>query len=193
MYLSICFAFVPVRVLPTARSKTPRPYLCMKKGGGSKKKKPNAISRLSNEEKARIDQIAERYGVQLPKPGDQLDRKYTKAQPEEPKTLYQSLASAVGVEALNFVEQGVYITLGALLTFLITCGLSISSEAFFKATGKDIPESLESLASIIQGFFTPALVIFLLLSSALGIYKQSQLESGASSYSSLRKSSQEEE
>ncbi|PXF48535.1 hypothetical protein BWQ96_01704 [Gracilariopsis chorda] len=193
MHLSNSSAFVPARVLPTTRSKTLRSCLCMKKRGAPKKKKPNAISRLSKEEKARIDKIAERYGVQPPKPGDQLDRKYTKVKPEEPKTMYQSLAGAVGVETLNLVEQGLYVALGGLLTFLITCGLLISSEAFYKATGKDIPESLDAFTSMVQGYFTPALVIFLVLSSVLGIYKQSQLESGASSYSSLRNGSQEEE
>lgn len=156
----------------------------MRKGKPSKKKPPP--SRLTREQKARFVEIASEYGVEAPKPGSQLDRKYNQDTKEEPtRTLYQSLAASIGVSTLEALEKGLYVTLGSLLLFIIGGGLAISSEAFFKASGKPVPEGFDVFATWIGGTFTPVLLLFLVLSSILGLYKQSQLSSGASSYTEL--------
>ncbi|CAN8064241.1 unnamed protein product [Agarophyton chilense] len=179
-------AFLPQPILLPVATRSTRSAICMRRKDSPKKKKSTATSRLSKEEKANLDRIAEEYGIRPPRPGDQLDRKYTQKKPTEQKTLYQSLAGAFGVPTLNAIEQGLYVVLGGLLFFLLTTGLAISSEAFFKASGKPIPDSLDAFATNVQNLFSPALLSFLVLSSLFGIFKQSQLESGTSSYSSLK-------
>ena len=162
--------------------------ITMRSGRNSgKKRKPSAASKLSSESKARIDEKAQAIGIRKPAPGDQMDRKYNapgKAAGPQP-TFYQMLAGVFGVETLEKFEKILYVVLSAGLGFFLVGGLAISSEAFFKASGSDIPEGLDPLITNLQQLFTPSLFIFLALSSFLGLYKQSQLSSGVTSYTEL--------
>lgn len=153
--------------------------------GQPSKKKPRSSRRLPPEKKARLEQIAKDFGVVPPKPGSQLDDKYARSSAEEgePPNLYESLVSLLGVSTLESMEKALYVVLGGLLTSVIGGGLVISSEAFFKASGRAIPEGLDVFASSTEKLLSPALVAFLVLSSVLGIFKQSQLSSGVATYS----------
>lgn len=182
----ITSAFVGRALIPCQRTTCSRPLICMRKGP-PKKKKSTASSRLPPDERARFEDVLGQYGLPLKKPGDQLDELYTQKKPEETKTFYQTLAGVFGVPALEVFEKALFVVLGTLLIFLITGGLLISSEAFFKVSGQETPAYIDYLANTIEKLFSPALVMFLLSSSFFGIYKQSQLASGSTSYSELRK------
>lgn len=186
-------AFVPTPSL-SSRVGSKRRTLCnvsmrsgRRKSDGDKDRRPsNAISRLPPEKRAKLDEIAQQYGVQVPRKGSDLDRQYTSTSREkdpgpEP-TLYRMLASSVGVSTLDKLETAVYILLGFLLFAFLGTGLAIASEAFFAASKADIPSALDSIAVTGAQLFTPMLIIFLVLSSMLGLYKQSQLNSGAAQY-----------
>lgn len=185
--------FVPTLLLPSK----PRPSqrtVCnvtmrsgKRKSGGDKGRRPsNAISRLPPEERAKIDDIANQYGVEVPRAGSGLDRQYTsssKGKDTAPEvTLYQMLANTFGVSTLDNLETATYVLLGLLLFAFLGTGLAIASEAFFAASKVDIPPTLDSVAVVGARFFTPLLVVFIVLSSMLGLYKQSQLNSGAAQY-----------
>lgn len=151
---------------------------------------PKGPSRLPKESEDRIEQLAGKYGIRPPKPGDQLDQKFNSPSSDDdqpPPTAYQRLAGAVGIETLDAAERVVVIALGVLLTVFLVIGLGISSEAFFKASGKEVPENIDAFLLSLEQAFTPTVIVFLALSSVFGLYKQSQLSSGATSYSALNK------
>lgn len=157
-----------------------------------KAKPPKGPSRLPKGTEDRIEKLAGKYGIRAPKPGDEHDQKYSAPSSSSsddlsPPTAYQRLAGAVGIETLNAAERVVVVTLGILLVIFLASGLGISSEAFFKASGKEVPDNLDALLVRLEQVFTPAGIVFLALSSVFGLYKQSQLSSGATSYSALNK------
>lgn len=154
----------------------------------SRPKGPQGPERLSKEQQAKIEGIASTYGVRPPRPGDSQDRQYTASKPASeapPPSLYQRLAAAVGVETLDSAERVVYVALGLLLAAFLGAGLAISAEAFLKASGREVPEGVDAFVTAVEGGFTPIVLVFLALSSLLGVYKQSQLSSGATSYEAL--------
>lgn len=157
-----------------------------RKSGEKKNGEYNAISRLPPEEQAKFDQVAEKYGIKVPKEGSDLDRQYTSPSKEsdEPKgkTFYILLAEIFGTSTLDTVESATYVVLGCLLIAFIGTGLAIASEAFFMASKAQIPPVLDSIALAGEKYFTPMLFLFLILSSILGLYKQSQLNSGVAQY-----------
>lgn len=151
---------------------------------------PKGPGPLSEEKEARLREIASRRGVKPPTPGDRLDRKYNVTVPtptSSPQTLYQFLVTVFGTPKLEVFERGLYILLGGVLLVFIVGGLAISSEAFLKASGKPVPDQLDDVLSSVQVVFTPIGLAFLALSSVLGVYKRSQLNSGVTAYSELRK------
>lgn len=87
---------------------------------------------------------------------------------------------------LDAAESVVYVALAGLLFAFIASGIAISSEAFLKASGRDVSEEFDAVVKLIERGFTPLTIVFLALSSLLGIYKQSQLSSGATSYENLK-------
>ncbi|CDF38853.1 unnamed protein product [Chondrus crispus] len=179
----------PALLLPTGQRRTARVCVTMRKG----KRKPGPKkSQLSKESEERIEGLASKYGIRAPRPGDDLDRKFNSTSSSDPEnqpppSAYQRLAGAFGVEALNAAERVLVVALGTMLIAFLASGLAISSEAFFKASGKEIPDNVEAVLLSLEQAFTPTLLIFLALSSVFGLYKQSQLSSGASSYSALSK------
>lgn len=160
---------------------------------GKKKHRPGPKrNRLSKESEQRIESLASKYGIRAPRPGDDLDRKFNTSSSfdtdaAEPLTAYQRLVRIFGVEALDAVEGVVVVALGIILVVFLTSGIAISSEAFFKASGKEIPDYIEATLLNLEKAFTPTVLVFLGLSSMFGLYKQSQLSSGATSYSTLNK------
>lgn len=151
---------------------------------------PKGPGPLSEDKEARLRQLASRRGVQPPTPGDQLDRKYNITIPtptSSPQTLYQFLVTVFGTPTLDMFERGLYVVLGAMLLAFVAGGLAISSEAFFKASGKPVPQQLDDVLGQVQAVFTPVGLVFLALSSVLGVFKRSQLNSGVTAYSELRK------
>ncbi len=137
------------------------------------------------ERKAELAKIAREFGVLPAQPGQDLDKKYSEPNSEtaaKESTLYLALAGLIGVDTLATLEVGTYFVLGGLLTALITLGLAISSAAFYKAVEKPVPDVLDSFLNNAEPLFTPTVVLFLILSSILGIYKQSQLNSGVTGY-----------
>lgn len=173
-------AFIAARPLAPPSQRSVRPSISMKKG----KKQPRSPQQLPPEKRARLAKIAAEFGVEAPKPGSQFDKKYnTPEANEQDTTLYQTLAGSVGQENLDTAEKAVYYILAGLLSFVIAVGLAFSTEAFYKATGKEIPAQLDAAVAVVEGLFTPALIAFFAFSSVLGLYKQSELTSGATSYS----------
>lgn len=185
---------VPMRVKPTATTPTAAQCspcnLCTRHGAvtmSNKKarKGDGRKSRLPKEKRDKFKQLASEYGLDAPRPGEDLDRQYTsKDRPEKTpsKTLYQMLAANFGVSTLDTIEGAVYVLLGTLLLAFISTGLLIASEAFFKASQQEIPPTLDAIAITAEHWFTPVLFLFIGLSSVFGIYKQSQLNSGAAQY-----------
>lgn len=157
-----------------------------KSGGDSDRRTPNAISKLPPEERAKFDEVAKQYGIEVPRAGSGLDRRYTSSSKDkdaEPEvTLYRMLANTLGVSTLDKLETATYAVLGFLLFAFLGTGLAIASEAFFAASKRDIPPALDSIAVIGVHWFTPLLFTFIIISSMLGLYKQSQLNSGAAQY-----------
>lgn len=162
----------------------------MKKGKKSSDNKRRASTGFSKEQKESLKQISERYGVKPLRAGDNLDRKFTSEksreddakQQEKEQAFYRGLVDIFGQPTLDKIETAVYFILGALLLGFIGSGLAIASEAFFKASQKEIPPALDSFAVAVEQYFTPLLVVFLILSSILGVYKQAQLNAGAAQY-----------
>lgn len=171
---------------PTAGTTcTPHGAVTMNRKNTPRRKGDGAKSRLPKEKRAKFKQFASEYGLDVPRPGQELDRQYTSKDRKEKapsKTLYQMLADTFGVSTLDSIEGAVYLLLGILLLGFISSGLLIASEAFFKASKQDIPPSLDVIAIAAEHWFTPALFLFLGLSSVFGIYKQSQLNSGVAQY-----------
>lgn len=154
--------------------------------GKSFRKKKNGASRLPKDKRQEIEKVAAEFGIKPARPGEDLDKRFTSTSPTKndapPKTLYQVLADAVGVDVLDRLESVMYVALGALLLAFLSTGLAIASEAFFKASQASIPPALDAFAVSAEKWFTPLLFVFIALSSILGIYKQSQLNSGAAQY-----------
>lgn len=153
------------------------------------RKKSSSISRLPPEKRARIDEIASDFGLKPEKPTSSLDRQFNerRTDDEPPPTLYQRLAGTFGVATLDAVEGVVFVILAGLLITFLGSGIAISVEAFFKATGKPVPDNLDDLAVAAEKWFTPSVGVFLVLSSIYGFYKQSQLNSGAAQYDEKRR------
>jgi len=153
-------------------------------------KKRSGPSRTPRDKRAQIQKIAKEYGIEPPKVGQDLDEKYSAGSAQsssESSTVYQKLAGAFSVEALEVAEKVVYVVLSIMLVLFIGSGLGISSEAFFKASGKEVPENIDMFLTNLEQLFTPTIVIFLALSSMLGLFKQSQLSSGATTYTEVDK------
>lgn len=151
-------------------------------GGGQKTSGPSATP---PEKKAEIEQIAKVFGILPTQPGQDLDQQYNTedaADSASGASLYTALASAVGTDTLDTIEVGTIWTLGGLLAAFIALGLGISSAAYYTAASKPIPAGLDSFLNSVEPLFTPLLVAFLVLSSIFGLYKQSQLNSGATGY-----------
>jgi hypothetical protein len=150
---------------------------------------------LSDEQKAALEKTAAGFGIYKARPGEASDRKFgdkkasagKQAQPRSPSA-YAALVRLVGVRNLEFVEKAMFVTLAAVLAAFITGGLAISSLAFFKATASTPPEQLELFATnAVQSFFTPSLIFFFSLSTVYGLYKQAQMNAGATSYTEIGK------
>lgn len=170
-------AALPTRARPAAAA-----TVTMRRKGAQKRPGP---SRTPAEKRARMEEIARGYGVAKPRVAEGMDAKYNKPAKSDDApspTVYQTLARVFGVEALDKAERIVLVALGVFLVAFLAGGIAISSEAFFKATGKDISDSLDATLANVEQVFTPALVVFLSLSSLFGLYKQSQLTSGATAY-----------
>lgn len=153
------------------------------------RKGPKGPDRISPAQKQRIKQIATKYGVRVPQPGDLLDAKFNAPSSANDAPLspsfYQFLASKLGIPALDSAERALYVLLAVLLLTFLGSGLVISAQAFFKATGNGLSEQLDPAVATVEALFTPVGLVFLLLSSLLGLYKQSQLNSGATAYTQL--------
>lgn len=174
-----------------AASTNPRHGVYMAKG---KKRPPNAgksaSSNLSREQQQRLQKIAEGFGVQPPRAGDLLDEKFTSTesraadarQREAEKAPYLGLVRLVGQRNLESIEMGTYVLLAILLFTFLSTGLAIASEAFYKSLQSDVPPALSSFVDTFEGSFTPLLFLFIGISSALGLYKQAQLNAGAAQY-----------
>lgn len=135
-------------------------------------------------------EIAKEYGIAPPEVGQSMDEQYNSPATKnntQPITVYQRLAATFGVDTLERAEQTVYVVLFILLILFLAGGLAISSEAFFKASGKDVPDNIDDLLLNVESLFTPTIIMFLTLSSLFGLFKQSQLSSGATSYVELDK------
>ena len=163
---------------------------CGKASASPAQRKANSQKRAKNALRAWLPSTES--APRAPRPGDDLDRKFNSTSSvdpdnQPPPSAYQRLAGAFGVEALNAAERVLVVALGTMLIAFLASGLAISSEAFFKASGKEIPDNVEAILLSLEQAFTPTIVIFLALSSVFGLYKQSQLSYGASSYSALSK------
>eukprot|EP00171_Calliarthron_tuberculosum_P012199 IDg12199t1 len=141
------------------------------------------------ERRAQLEEVAKGFGVEAPRLEDQLDEnaRASSGRGVSERTLYMSMESAVGRTALETFERALIALIGTLLAAFLSLGLAISSAAFFKATGSDIPGGLNSFIDSGEPLFTPIFVVFLVLSSTLGLYKQSQLNSGGTGYEGKRK------
>lgn len=154
-----------------------------KRGSSRNQPEPRGPSRKN---RAELDEIAKKFGVEAPKPGRQMDIKYN---PEsstgeaQQKTLYLMLVDMLGVNTLQVLEKLLGITLATLMAAFLSLGTGIAVEAFFKATGRAFPEKMDDLLSSAEPAFTPIFILFLALSSIFGLYKQSQLNSGITGYS----------
>lgn len=172
---------------PVMRAKKPR------QGNGKSKPKPSS---LSPEQKAGLRDVARNFGVDPPKPGADLDRRFTsKARPPPAsspsstppsQSLYQMLAGAVGTRTLDAVEGATYYVLAAILVSFLSIGVAIAAQASYKASGGEAPPALTAFSDAAVQGFTPLLGLLVALSSLLGIYKQSQLNSGAAQYDETR-------
>lgn len=96
-------------------------------------------------------------------------------------TLYERVAGIVGADNLAAAEKQVGVALVAFAVLFVACGVAISVEAYVKVTGGTlvVGEGLDGLVvGLAEKVFTPALVAFLVISSAYGTLKASQLGSG---------------
>lgn len=185
-FIAFCCPALP---RTTRRQRSAQVCITMRKA----KRKPGPKgAQLPKESEDRIESLASKYGIRPPQPGDQLDQKFntpsSTANDKQPSpSAYQRLAATFGVETLDAAERVLVIALGVMLVAFLVSGIAISSEAFFKASGKEVPENFDALLVTLEQAFTPTVLIFLALSSVFGLYKQSQLSSGATSYSALNK------
>lgn len=100
-------------------------------------------------------------------------------------TLYERVAGIVGADNLAAAEKQVGVALVAFAVLFVACGVAISVEAYVKVTGGTlvVGEGLDGLVvGLAEKVFTPALVAFLVISSAYGTLKASQLGSGGGVY-----------
>lgn len=157
--------------------------------------KKKGSPRLSNEKRGELEKVAAEFGIKPPRPGEELDRQFTSSsnsEKDEPefKTVYQFLAEIVGVKTLDTIEFVTYVVLGGMLFAFLATGLAFASEAFFKASQSEVPSSLDNFVTAAEKWFTPLLLSFIALSSVLGLYKQSQLNSGTTQYDESKQSDQ---
>lgn len=161
-----------------------------KKGEDVATKQRGRGSGFSKEQNDRLKKVAEKFGVNAPKAGDRLDRQFTSAesreedakQLEQEQALYKGIVKLFGQSTLDKLETATYFVLSALLIGFLGSGLAIGVEAFFKSTQKEIPQTLENVVLTVEQAFTPLLIVFLIVSSILGLYKQAQLNAGAAQY-----------
>lgn len=160
----------------------------MRKSRSKSRKGPKGPGRLSSSSEDKLKQLAGRYGISQSKPGDVLDRKFTESKSSSTyqKSFYESLVETFGASFLDSAERALYLILGVLLIAFLSGGIAISSEAFFKATGKEVSEGMSTTLEYIEKAFTPIGVVFLVFSSMLGLYKQAQLTSGATSFERIK-------
>ena len=155
----------------------------MRKRAKSSRKGP---SPTPPEKRARLQEIAQKYGVKPHRAGESLDKKYNTKAAEDNESggggIYLALVNLLGTSTLDTLEVGLIAVLAGLLGAFLLLGIGISSEAFFKATGGTMPPSFAAALDHAEPLFTPVLFVFLALSSLFGLYKQSQLKSGATGY-----------
>lgn len=156
--------------------------------------KPSGSS-FSKEQKEQLKKVAAGFGMNVPRPGQQLDSQFTegrskeseKKRKDEENQLYYGVVNLIGQSTLNNIENATYFMLATLLTGFLGTGLAISSEAFYKASQKQVPQMLDTVVLNTEQWFTPLLVVFLVLSSLLGLYKQAQLTAGAAQYDETKR------
>lgn len=141
------------------------------------------------ERRKQLEDVARGFGVGAPRPEDALDEnaRASAGRGLSERTFYSVMESAVGESTLENFERTLIGLIGTLLAAFLSLGLAISSAAFFKASGSDIPVSLNTFLDTAEPLFTPIFVVFLVLSSTFGLYKQSQLSSGVTGYGAKRK------
>lgn len=164
-----------------ARCAPPRTPMTM----GRRRRFGKPSSQPSPEQRAKLEEIARGFGVQVERAEDVLDDE-AKAGIKERRTFYSAAEKAVGVGTLEVFERTLIGSIVAMLAAFLSVGLAIGVTAFFKASGSDAPSALSSFVDAAEPSFTPIFVVFLVLSSTLGIYKQSQLNSGATAYDARR-------
>lgn len=134
-----------------------------------------------------VDRILQKAGIKKPRSIDNIDKEYTsgkgnwneKALP----TVYKTLDSILGRRVLEGLEKGMLGTMCILISVFLGVGVAVSYQAFLKASNKPVPEALDHfLTNNFEQTFTPSLLVFLGLSVVYGLYKQSQLRSGATNY-----------
>lgn len=147
---------------------------------------------MSPEQRENMKTIAEGYGVRPPRAGATQDRIYGKGGKREPEappeTVYERLVGVFGEEGLENAERVVYVALSGLLVAFLGIGIAISTEAFFTATGREVPEGMDVIVRQLYDAFTPVALGFLGLSSLLGLYKQAQLGAGVTGYENIKDS-----
>jgi hypothetical protein len=171
-----------------------RVYMRRAKGPARRSTKPRGPGPLSDESSAAIEKTAAGFGLYKARAGQALDDKYNsgKSSTKEPLPFtppgYKDLVAFAGLRNLEAAEKVVFVLLVAVFSGFLSIGLAISSLAFFKATAAEPPAGFENFVSdTLQGFFTPSLLAFFGLSTVYGLYKQAQLNSGATSYAEISK------
>uniref|UniRef100_A0A7S0BJL2 Uncharacterized protein n=1 Tax=Rhodosorus marinus TaxID=101924 RepID=A0A7S0BJL2_9RHOD len=90
---------------------------------------------------------------------------------------YSKIVSKLGIDGVGKLDKALSTACTiCLLVFFIT-GILIGAEAFFKATGRDVPQNLDQfLVEGVNYVFTPSLLIFFACSINLGLLKSAQID-----------------
>jgi hypothetical protein len=130
----------------------------------------------------RLERVLESYGFEKDRPGQEMDRLCARADAEdEPLSvrLYSGIRALFGGrdETLFAAEQWLNRLVLSFLALVLTAGLGIVLEATAASQHWPLPLRLAGfLRDQVEPSFTPLLLIFLGMSSLLGIYKAVQIE-----------------
>ncbi|KAJ8907829.1 hypothetical protein NDN08_007933 [Rhodosorus marinus] len=90
---------------------------------------------------------------------------------------YSKLVSKIGIDGVGKLDKALATACTVCLAVVFVTGILIGVEAFFKATGQDVPQNLDQF--LVQGVnyvFTPSLLIFFACSINLGLLKSAQID-----------------
>ncbi len=86
-------------------------------------------------------------------------------------TFYKMTVKNLGQDAINIIEGFLVVTALGSLSFILAVGTAIAFLAYYKATGKPVPEQLDAFCAAGEPAFSPLMGLFLTCTTTYGLWK----------------------